>query len=84
MSSKDNFSHYYRDVRHLEKMDIYRFCELFNVTGPLEHALKKIACAGQRGAKDQIKDLKEAISSINRKLEMLEEDSTHVGDNKSA
>lgn len=77
-------SHYYKDVSHLEKMDIYRFCELFNVTGPLEHALKKIACAGQRGTKDQIKDLNEAIDSISRKLEMLEEDSSYVGDNKSA
>lgn len=84
MASKDSFSHYYRDVSHLEKIDIYRFCELFNVTGPLEHALKKITCAGQRGAKDQIKDLKEAISSINRKLEMLEEDSTYGANNKPA
>lgn len=66
--------HYYKNVSHLTKIDIYRFCELFNVTGPLEHALKKITCAGQRGAKDQIKDLNEAIDSIKRKLEMLEED----------
>lgn len=68
------FGHYYRDVRHLEKIDIYRFCELFGVTGPLEHALKKIACAGQRGAKDYYKDLNEAIKSINRAIEMREED----------
>ena len=70
----NEFGHYYRDVRHLEKIDIYRFCELFDITGPLEHALKKIACAGQRGAKDFYKDLNEAISSINRAIEMRKED----------
>ena len=68
------FNHYYRDVRHLDKIDIYRFCDLFGVTGPLEHALKKIACAGKRGSKDYEKDLREAISSIERALEMREED----------
>lgn len=76
MSQKpsNEFGHYYRDVRHLKKIDIYRFCELFEITGPLEHALKKIACAGQRGAKDFYKDLNEAVSSINRAIEMREED----------
>lgn len=67
-------NHYFRDVSHLDKIDIYRFCELFGVTGPLEHALKKITCAGKRGAKDEIKDLNEAIDSIKRKIEMIEED----------
>lgn len=69
-----DFNHYYRDIRHLDKIDIYRFCELFGVTGPLEHALKKIACAGVRGSKDYEKDLNEAIKSILRALEMLKED----------
>lgn len=68
-------NHYYRDIAHLKKIDIYRFCELYDVTGPLEHALKKIACAGERGVKDTIKDLGEAIDSINRKIEMIHEDS---------
>ncbi|AMD43548.1 hypothetical protein HWA94_gp08 [Pseudomonas phage ZC08] len=72
MNQKHN--HYYRDVSHLKKIDIYRFCELFGVTGPLEHALKKIACAGQRGTKDFYKDLNEAIDSINRAIEMRQED----------
>lgn len=80
MSQKpsNEFGHYYRDVRHLDKIDIYRFCELYDITGPLEHALKKIACAGQRGAKDFYKDLNEAISSINRAIEMREEDEAAV------
>ena len=76
MSQKPSseFGHYYRDVSHLEKIDIYRFCDLFGIKGPLEHALKKIACAGQRGAKDFYKDLNEAIQSIHRAIEMREED----------
>lgn len=76
MSQKtsNKFGHYYRDVEHLKKIDIYRFCDLFDVTGPLEHALKKIVCAGERGAKDYYKDLNEAIDSINRAIEMREED----------
>lgn len=76
MSQKPSseFGHYYRDVRHLERIDIYRFCDLFDIRGPLEHALKKIACAGLRGSKDFNKDLNEAIKSINRAIEMREED----------
>ena len=77
------YNHYFRDVSHLSKIDIYRFCDLYGVTGPLEHALKKIACAGQRGAKDQIKDLNEAIDSIKRKLEMIEEDEARITNHQS-
>lgn len=71
-------NHYFRDVSHLDKIDIYRFCDLFGVIGPLEHALKKIACAGKRGAKDKIKDLNEAIDSIKRQIEMIEEDEVRL------
>lgn len=74
------FNHYFRDVRHLDKIDIYRVCQLFNVTGPLEHALKKIACAGERGSKDYEKDLREAIVSIQRALEMREEDNVKTNE----
>jgi hypothetical protein len=71
----NDFGHYFRDVSWLEKIDIYRFLDLFGVTGsPHQHAIKKIACAGQRGAKDARKDLNEAMESIRRALEMLDED----------
>lgn len=71
----NDFGHYFRDVSALEKIDIYRFLDLFGVTGsPHQHAIKKIACAGQRGAKDARKDLNEAMVSIKRALEMLDED----------
>lgn len=84
MTSKDNFPHYHKFVGHLEFIDTYRVCELYGVSGPIENAVKKLLCSGARGAKDQVQDLKEAISSINRKLEMLEEDSKYGSDNKPA
>lgn len=69
------YDHYKKDVRHLEMIDVYRVIELFGVTHPaLQHALKKVLCAGDRGAKDWEKDVKEAIDSLNRALEMRAED----------
>lgn len=77
-TNKKKHSHYYKDVRHLDYIDIYRFCDLFienDPSGALHHAIKKLAACGRRGAgKDELKDLKEAADTINRKIEMLEED----------
>lgn len=68
--------HYKKDVSHLKQVDVYRVLDLFNVTQPaLQHAVKKVLCAGQRGAKDYAKDLQEAIDSISRALQMHAEDS---------
>lgn len=67
--------HYKKDVRHLDMIDVYRVIELFEVTHPaLQHALKKVLCAGDRGAKDWEKDVQEAIDSLNRGLQMRVED----------
>jgi hypothetical protein len=67
--------HYKKDVRHLDMIDVYRVIELFEVTHPaLQHALKKVLCAGDRGAKDWEKDVQEAIDSLNRALQMRVED----------
>lgn len=82
MASKDLFPHYHKYVGHLKTIDTYRVCELYGVSGPIENAVKKLLCSGARGAKDQVQDLKEAITSIQRKLEMLEEDSNYDSDNK--
>lgn len=69
------YDHYKKDVRHLDMIDVYRVIELFEVTHPaLQHALKKVLCAGDRGAKDWEKDVQEAIDSLNRALQMREED----------
>lgn len=67
--------HYKKDVSHLQAIDVYRVCDLFNVTQPaLQHAIKKLLCAGRRGAKDYERDLREAVDSINRALQMAAED----------
>ena len=68
-------SHYHKNVAHLESIDVYRVLELFGVTNPcLQHAVKKLLCAGVRGVKDQGKDIQEAIDSLQRALEMSNED----------
>lgn len=74
MSNKD-FSHYFKDVSRLKTIDVYRVLDLFGVTNPcIQHAIKKLLCGGQRGAKDKNQDVQEAISSLLRYLEMQTED----------
>lgn len=69
------YPHYYKDVTHLKQIDVYRIISLFELADPcLQHALKKVLAAGKRGAKDPKQDIKEAIDTLQRKLEMLEED----------
>ena len=70
-----NHNHYFKDVSHLETVDVYRVIDLFEVVNPChQHAIKKILCCGQRGAKDAAKDTQEAIDSLKRALEMMRED----------
>ena len=66
-------SHYFKEW--FGKIDIYRLCELFEIKRkPIDHAVKKLICAGNRGSKDELKDYQEAIDSINRCIEMIKED----------
>lgn len=45
--------------------DVYRVLDAFDVREPgLQHALKKLLCAGIRGKNDTDNDLKEAIDAI--------------------
>lgn len=68
-------SHYKKDVSRLEFVDVYRVLQLFDVAHPaVQHAAKKVLCAGQRGAKDWAKDIQEAIDSLQRALDMQNED----------
>ena len=69
------YSHYYRNVEHLKKVDVYRLLLVFDVADPcLQHAIKKLMAAGRHGAKDFEKDIREAIVTLERRLEMSEED----------
>lgn len=67
-------SHYKKDVSKLQFVDVYRVLDLFDVTHPaVQHAAKKVLCAGGRGAKDWEKDIQEAIDSLQRALDMKKE-----------
>ena len=71
----EKYPHYFKDVRHLNILDVYRVLDLFSTgDAALDHAAKKILAAGKRGAKDKTKDIKEAIDALQRRLWMLEED----------
>ena len=68
-------SHYKKDVRHLDYIDVYRIIDLYELHDPcFQHALKKVLVPGQRGHKDLTKDINDIIDTMQRKLEMLAED----------
>lgn len=68
-------SHYHKDVSHLKSIDIYRLLELFDVTDQaIGHAVKKLICAGKRGSKSFEQDVREAVDTLNRRLQMIAED----------
>lgn len=67
-------NHYFKHVSHLSYIDVYRVLDLFEVKDhSIGHAIKKLLCAGQRGVKDQHKDVQEAIDSLLRWQEMQQE-----------
>jgi hypothetical protein len=67
-------SHYKKDVRHLDYIDVYRIIELYELHDPcFQHALKKILVPGARGHKDLTKDINDIIDTMQRKLEMIAE-----------
>ena len=66
---------YIVDISKDNKLDIYRILKLYEVNDPcLQHAIKKLLCAGKRGVKNQTQDINEAILSLKRLLEMQGED----------
>ena len=68
-------NHYFKNTVHLNAVDIYRVLSLYGVTDPcLQHAIKKLLCAGDRGAKDIEQDVQEAIDTLGRWQDMMEED----------
>ena len=54
------------------EIDVYDVLAVFGVTCPaIQHAVKKLLCPGQRGAKDAMQDLCEAKFSVNRAIQLL-------------
>lgn len=75
MKISEQFPHYFRDVSYLETIDVYRVLQLFGVTDPcIQHAIKKLLVAGRRGSKEYQRDLNEAIISLQRAAEIINED----------
>lgn len=73
--NKNPFSHYVKDVSKLQKLDVYRVLELFEVKSPaIQHAIKKLLAAGKRGSKSVEKDVEEAIISLERWQDMRSEE----------
>jgi hypothetical protein len=73
MSNDKTYPHYFKQLPEgTTHVDIYMVLSLYKVTdAAVAHAVKKLLCAGQRGAKDQVKDLTEARDSINRALDIM-------------
>lgn len=75
---KSGYNHYFKKVPY-DYVDVYRVLELFDVTDPaIQHAVKKLLVAGGRGHKDVKKDVREAIASLNRRLQMWEEEDSAI------
>lgn len=65
-------SKYTRTIR-AEAIDVYDVLTAFDVRNPaVQHAVKKLLAPGQRGAKDALTDLREAMQSIERAIQIEE------------
>jgi len=72
----DRYPAYYKDVRHLDSVDVYRVHRLFDVTdNEIHHASKKLLLCGVRtGGKPARKEVEEARDTLNRWLEIQAEE----------
>lgn len=65
---------YYKDVGHLNEIDVYAVHHIFKIqdpSGALQHASKKILLSGVRtGGKSTFKDIKEARDTLTRWLQL--------------
>ena len=73
--SKRKHGHYFKKLPTNE-IDVYSVLKAFEVEShAIGHAIKKLLVAGARGGgKDRQRDYQEAIDSIERELEMMEEE----------
>lgn len=70
-SEKPNTSNKYKRKVPTLEIDVYDILKAFKVINPAtQHAIKKLLCAGDRGYKDKVQDLKEALVSISRAIEL--------------
>ena len=75
MNSSEDTGKHYRYMYKGIKLDPARIMKVYGPVEPLQGAIiKKALCAGERGKKDTIEDIKDIITACNRWLEMIEED----------
>ncbi len=68
------FGKYMRECPY-DGIDVYRVLTIFEVTDPaIQHAVKKLLCAGKRGGKDKATDIRETIVALERWEEMRREE----------
>lgn len=66
-----NKTKYQREIKKGVFVDVYDVLLAFGVTNPaMQHAIKKMLAPGQRGVKDAIQDMNEAMQSIERAKEL--------------
>ena len=59
-------------------IDIYDILNAYKVTCPAtQHAIKKLLQPGERGHKDKLTDLREALASVERAIQMAHNDSVN-------
>jgi hypothetical protein len=59
-------------------IDVYDVLKAFEVSNPaIQHAVKKLLAGGKRGYKDVIKDYTEAITSVERGIDL---ENTGIGE----
>lgn len=57
------------------RADVYAVLKAFRVTCPaIQHAAKKLLCAGLRGKGSRVQDLTEARDALSRAIEMARDD----------
>ena len=62
-------------------IDIYDILNAYRVTCPAtQHAVKKLLQPGERGHKDKLTDLREALASVERAIQMEEQERSKQGD----
>src|SRR5690554_6402056 len=78
--SRQKYSAYFKDVRHLDYIDVYRTVSLFDCEKhghAISHAAKKLLLTGVRtGGKNAEQEVQEAIDTLTRWLEMKREDAS--------
>lgn len=72
----NDFPHYFKALPPgCTHVDVYRVLDLFGVVDPpIQHAVKKLLCAGERGNKTMPQDIAEAIATLHRWQQMREEE----------